>query len=416
MKTTTLGLLSLLLTNLVNAQIPSYVPTNGLVGWWPFNGNANDESGNGYDGVVFGATLDADRNGNAGTAYYFSGNSTRISIPNTLPSLDPNVGPGVTISFWVKSLSLLTANSDLFDLRSTDNSDLHVLVNNPVGGSLQCDMYNAPNPPDGVGCYASGSFSSGNWMHIMVTQDHAAQISRLYANNLLVCDFVGSVPPLFNPHLNFGSRYDASAVMSQYMVGVLDDFGIWYRVLTANEIAALYNSTPPVPCVSPTPVSFTGLGTSHTVNDAQVTLTGSPAGGVFIGQGVTGSSFDPAAAGVGTHSVTYTYVDGNSCINTAGQCTEVTLNTATGGSHMSQGGVHIFPNPANGLFNLELDLQGLVSVQVFDATGRLAHSEVFQSNAPPTLRTLNLAGVAKGSYTLQVGNNGGTVTQQVVID
>ena len=239
MKTTTLGLLSLLLTNLVNAQIPSYVPTNGLVGWWPFNGNANDESGNGYDGVVFGATLDADRNGNAGTAYYFSGNSTRISIPNTLPSLDPNVGPGVTISFWVKSLSLLTANSDLFDLRSTDNSDLHVLVNNPVGGSLQCDMYNAPNPPDGVGCYASGSFSSGNWMHIIVTQDHATQISRLYANNLLVCDFVGSVPPLFNPHLNFGSRYDASAVMSQYMVGVLDDFGIWYRVLTANEIAAL---------------------------------------------------------------------------------------------------------------------------------------------------------------------------------
>jgi len=29
-----------------NAQIPNYVPSNGLVGWWPFNGNANDESGN----------------------------------------------------------------------------------------------------------------------------------------------------------------------------------------------------------------------------------------------------------------------------------------------------------------------------------------------------------------------------------
>ena len=33
-----------------HAQVPDYVPTEGLVAWYPFNGNANDESGNGYDG------------------------------------------------------------------------------------------------------------------------------------------------------------------------------------------------------------------------------------------------------------------------------------------------------------------------------------------------------------------------------
>ncbi|MBK9538252.1 MAG: T9SS type A sorting domain-containing protein [Flavobacteriales bacterium] len=77
-------------------------------------------------------------------------------------------------------------------------------------------------------------------MHITVTQDHATQVSRLYVDNLLACEFIGAVPTLTDPHLNFGSRYDASAVMSQYMVGVLDDFGIWYRVLTAAEIDALY--------------------------------------------------------------------------------------------------------------------------------------------------------------------------------
>ena len=43
-------------------NVPSYVPTNGLVGWWPFNGNANDESGNGNNGTVNGATLTTDRN------------------------------------------------------------------------------------------------------------------------------------------------------------------------------------------------------------------------------------------------------------------------------------------------------------------------------------------------------------------
>jgi hypothetical protein len=50
------------------AQVPSYVPSNGLVGWWPFNGNANDESGNGNNGTINGPTLTADRFGNANKA------------------------------------------------------------------------------------------------------------------------------------------------------------------------------------------------------------------------------------------------------------------------------------------------------------------------------------------------------------
>jgi hypothetical protein len=39
-------------------NVPAFVPTNGLVGWWPFNGNANDESGNGNNGVVNGCDVD----------------------------------------------------------------------------------------------------------------------------------------------------------------------------------------------------------------------------------------------------------------------------------------------------------------------------------------------------------------------
>jgi hypothetical protein len=72
---------SILLTLSVTtfAQIPSYVPSNGLVGWWPFNGNANDESGNGNNGTVNGATLTADRFGNSNASYYFANN--KIEVP-----------------------------------------------------------------------------------------------------------------------------------------------------------------------------------------------------------------------------------------------------------------------------------------------------------------------------------------------
>jgi hypothetical protein len=61
-------ILNILFCNIANAQVPSYVPSNGLVGWWPFNGNANDESSNANHGAVNGATLTTDRFGNPSSA------------------------------------------------------------------------------------------------------------------------------------------------------------------------------------------------------------------------------------------------------------------------------------------------------------------------------------------------------------
>ena len=66
--------------------IPSYVPTDGLVGWWPFNGNANDGSGNGNNGTVNGATLTEDRFGNGNAAYEFAAVDVKIEV-STLQSI-----------------------------------------------------------------------------------------------------------------------------------------------------------------------------------------------------------------------------------------------------------------------------------------------------------------------------------------
>jgi hypothetical protein len=86
----------------ISAQVPSYVPTNGLVGYWPFNGNANDLSVNANNGTVNGATLTTDRNGNANSAYSFNG-SSGISIPH---STSLNIASSSTFSFWLKYNSL----------------------------------------------------------------------------------------------------------------------------------------------------------------------------------------------------------------------------------------------------------------------------------------------------------------------
>ena len=93
-------LASLGLTASTMAQnVPSYVPSNGLIGWWPFNGNANDESGNGNNGSVNGATLSIDRFGNANRAYSFDGITNEIIVPhNNALNLLP-----ISISVWFKT-------------------------------------------------------------------------------------------------------------------------------------------------------------------------------------------------------------------------------------------------------------------------------------------------------------------------
>ena len=65
-------------------------------------------------------------------------------------------------------------------------------------------------------------------------------------------------------------------------------------------------------------VTFTGTLTAQCVNSAIYILTGgAPAGGTYSGAGVTGNNFDASIAGAGTHTITYSYTDGNGCTNTA---------------------------------------------------------------------------------------------------
>lgn len=70
--------------------------------------------------------------------------------------------------------------------------------------------------------------------------------------------------------------------------------------------------------------SFSGLGTTYCTGDAPVTLSGTPSGGTFSGNGINGSTFYPSTAGTGIHVITYTYDDGNGCSDTYQQ--QVTVN------------------------------------------------------------------------------------------
>jgi hypothetical protein len=64
------------------------------------------------------------------------------------------------------------------------------------------------------------------------------------------------------------------------------------------------------------------------VNASPLTLTGGlPDGGTYSLNGIDITTFDPASAGVGTHTITYTFTDGNSCTNSASN--DIVVNALT---------------------------------------------------------------------------------------
>ena len=76
---------------------PKYDFAEGLVAYYPFNGNAKDESGNGNDGEVKGAALAADRHGEDGKAYSFDGKNNSIKVSD---HADLQLGSTGTVTLW----------------------------------------------------------------------------------------------------------------------------------------------------------------------------------------------------------------------------------------------------------------------------------------------------------------------------
>ena len=84
----------------------------------------------------------------------------------------------------------------------------------------------------------------------------------------------------------------------------------------SDDVTVVFNALPIV--------SFTGLDAQYCVDYTMaVPLIGSPAGGTFSGLGISGNSFIPSVAGVGTIFITYTYTDANGCTDSETQTVDV---------------------------------------------------------------------------------------------
>jgi hypothetical protein len=218
------------------AQVPSYVPTDGLVGWWPFNGNANDESGNGNDGVVNGATLTEDRNGAIDAAFSFDGINSLISIAHNT-SITVSNNSSLTVQAWA--------------LKSGVNSTTHILGKRINGcgsidyqfGYCEANCNNAFSEGVGFGCASAYAYSqvlleNNMWNHFVGTFN--GEEWKIYLNGNMVGSILSNST---NP--NIGDLLIGGSGSCQKWEGSIDDIAIYNRALTEQEIQNLYTGQCP---------------------------------------------------------------------------------------------------------------------------------------------------------------------------
>lgn len=226
-----LALIALVITtNALQAQTP--------IASYPFTGNANDAIGS-LNGTVNGATLTADRFGNANSAYSFDGVSNNISIPhNAIFNFT-----SYTVSLWFKYQGVGTAGKSIWSLISkNDNGNgfddaIHIWVqenNKFTGGRI------GSGNPNLTGFSAGPAVDDGNWHQSTVVCDNVNDQIRQYLDGVLISTTPFTSNP-FNNNANIKIGYWEA--YNNFFNGSIDEINIYNTALTTTQVANEYSTS-----------------------------------------------------------------------------------------------------------------------------------------------------------------------------
>ena len=221
---------AILLTLNSFSQVPSYVPTSGLMGWFPFTANTIDSSGNGDNGTIVGSsTFTSDRYGVSNHSFAFSNPGDIICTTNNV--INPQ---NFAYSFWFNATTPgLLMGFDEGQCAHIFNWDRYATL--LPAGTIEFRCVNGPSQF----CTSTTSYLDGNW-HNCVCQLSSMGM-QLYVDGILsVQNSSATAAQNYNGYWRFGGLDAEPSAPS--MIGKLDDIGIWNRALTQCEITQLYNS------------------------------------------------------------------------------------------------------------------------------------------------------------------------------
>lgn len=220
------------------------VTTDGLVAYYPFNGNADDQSGNGHDGTVYGATPTTDRYGNSGSAYSFDGINDYISV-----DYDATFQlPVITVSAWVlptidwstatDPATIVGRGEDLV----TDEAAFNLLVANPAAPWANGVAVLYENNAGGDQAFGTDVYpEAGVWTHLVASRDASGLLS-IYSDGSLIGQWLSTDEPSSDcfQDLLIGAYWyvptPATADITNFFTGAIDDVMIYDRALTPDQI------------------------------------------------------------------------------------------------------------------------------------------------------------------------------------
>jgi uncharacterized delta-60 repeat protein len=218
----------------------SFSVWDGLVAFYPFNGNSIDATGNGNNGTVVGATLTADRFGEASNAYSFDGISSEIDVPDT-SGFDQNQH---SISVWLNAATLSPqgrVRSDVIEKGATQQWAMQLELSGNIGNEVTTSS--------GLFDFdSSNAVVTGAWFQVVLVWDGAIDstyINGVYDSSLAT---IGSLVQGTDP-----MRMGGDQSSGQFFEGGLDDVRIYDRALSSNDVANLFLLEADVPVISQQP-------------------------------------------------------------------------------------------------------------------------------------------------------------------
>jgi hypothetical protein len=303
---TTKALFGVLTTTLAlagQAQAQSFL-TNGLVAYYPFDGNANDASGNTNNLVNYGATLCADRFGNTNQAYYFNGSSYLCSSVSPLSQIDD-----WTMSAWIRpgSLSQATGYAVCVGYDTGSAGDGFAFG---VSGGQGKGQGGSGQPGNDLWVFFPGQsfisdayvFSSTNqWEQIVMMRDSGTlmfYVSGVFTTNDQPT-FSSGYAPIEPTSFEVGSGSSSD----RFFTGAVDDVRIYDRALSSNEVEQLYQYESTPLCTLPDPATATATVASGFVVSATVTDSGCGYTSVPLVQILGGGGTGATATAIVTNGV-----------------------------------------------------------------------------------------------------------------
>ncbi|MFC2083871.1 LamG-like jellyroll fold domain-containing protein [Bacteroidota bacterium] len=208
--------------------------SSAFYAYYPFNGNANDLSGNNYNGISHGITYANDRYGTENSAAYFSGFAW-IQLPDII-RFQPL--KSATISFWLKTSK--GSRFDIIDQRSSSGYNFGIIYNYVIGGYKRLE-FNYPGYHPNLG--GEGNYpiyenvDNNEWQHFVFVKETIQGRYSIYINGDLHSELIlGDVGFSVNGHLLIGKNW----VSTGYYTGLLDDIYLFDRALSEQEIKNLY--------------------------------------------------------------------------------------------------------------------------------------------------------------------------------